>query len=229
MIVRLFALGILLSLTSSVGFAQANLENLNDSASYAVGVNFALAQLKPNLDQAKAQGVEFNVEVLIQAMRDVIAEDGLLISETAGQQILVRWQQAHMLEMLQKNNKEAAKFFVENASKPGVKVAANGLQYMVITEGSGTPPAATDSVVVKYRGALLDGTVFDQTQEGETRTFYVSGLIEGWTQALQMMKPGAKWKVFLPSNLAYGQQGTPGIPPGAALVFDMELVAVKKP
>ena len=226
--VRLFAFGMLVLCSSSIGFAQ-NLESLNDSASYVVGLNFALTQLKPQLDQAESMGIVFNNEAMLQAMRDVLMGGESSIGEEEGQQILVRWQQYLGAQLVQKNNQAAMEFLTANQKNPGVKVTATGLQYLVEKEGSGVSPTANDSVVVRYKGMLLDGTVFDQTTDDETRTFYASGLIPGWTEALKMMKPGAKWKLFIPSNLAYGQQGNYGIPPAAALIFEIELVGVKKP
>ncbi len=229
MSIRLFAFGALFALGSVSSYAQTNLETLNDSASYVVGVNFAIAQLKPSLDEAQAQGVNFDMELLLQAIRDVMVGNDLQISEEAGQQVLVRWQRNMLTEVLEKNNRDALEFFTANQKKPGVKVTPSGLQYVVLEEGSGASPGPTDSAVVKYRGTLLNGTVFDETKGDQTHTFHVSNLISGWTEALQMMKPGGKWKLFIPSNLAYGKQGNYGIPPGSALIFELELVAVKKP
>ena len=216
-------------------FAQTQLESLNDSASYAVGINFTLAQLKPAMDQANAQGAEFDMELLVAAIHDIMVEDQMLLNQEQAQQILVRWQEGMMHKQqeltaaqLQENTKQAIAFFAENKGKPGVQSTASGMQYIVIEPGSGTSPGLNDTVVVKYKGRLLNGTLFDETPPGETITFVPSGLIKGWQEALQMMKPGGKWKLFLPSNLAYGEQGSPpSIPPGAALIFELELVEVK--
>jgi FKBP-type peptidyl-prolyl cis-trans isomerase len=126
------------------------------------------------------------------------------------------------------NHKAAAKFLAENGRKPGVVTTASGLQYQELKAGSGDSPRATDSVTVNYRGMLLDGTEFDSSyKRGEPATFEVDRVIPGWTEALQLMKPGAKWKLFVPPQLAYDMRPHPPIPPGAMLLFDVELLSVK--
>jgi FKBP-type peptidyl-prolyl cis-trans isomerase FklB len=128
------------------------------------------------------------------------------------------------------NYRAAAAFLAENAKKKGIVTTASGLQYKVLAAGSGTPPKATDEVVVNYRGALLDGTEFDSSYKGgKPATFAVNHVIHGWTEALQLMKPGAKYQLFIPPKLAYDLQSPPGsgIPPGSLLLFDVELLSVK--
>lgn len=122
-----------------------------------------------------------------------------------------------------------AAFLEANRHKPGVKVTASGLQYRVIKAGTGRTPVQTDNVQVVYKGQLIDGTVFDQTQPGATATFPAGRLIPGWVEALGLMKEGDRWELVIPANLAYGERGTPGgpIPPNQVLVFEMELLAVK--
>jgi FKBP-type peptidyl-prolyl cis-trans isomerase len=129
----------------------------------------------------------------------------------------------------EKNAKEGEKFLADNKAKPGVKTTASGLQYVVEKEGSGTPPKETDTVVVNYRGTLIDGTEFDSSyKRGEPATFPVNRVIKGWTEALQLMKPGAKYKLFIPANLAYGAGGAGGdIGPNSTLIFDVELLSAK--
>jgi FKBP-type peptidyl-prolyl cis-trans isomerase len=128
---------------------------------------------------------------------------------------------------LEANHGAAAKFLAENSKKPGVVTTASGLQYKVLKEGSGTSPKASDTVVVNYRGTLLDGKEFDSSySHGEPATFPVGGVIPGWTEALQLMKPGAKYQLWIPPALAY-DQGRPGIPPGSLLAFDVELLKVQ--
>jgi FKBP-type peptidyl-prolyl cis-trans isomerase FklB len=119
-------------------------------------------------------------------------------------------------------------FLGTNKSKEGVKTLPSGLQYKIVKEGEGTAPKTTDSVTVNYKGTLIDGTVFDSSYDrGEPVTFPVEGVIAGWTEALQLMKPGSKWEIFVPSDLAYGENGAGrAIPPHAALVFDVELLKV---
>jgi FKBP-type peptidyl-prolyl cis-trans isomerase len=126
------------------------------------------------------------------------------------------------------NHKAAAKFLAENGKKPGVVTTKSGLQYQEIRAGSGESPKASDSVVVNYRGTLLDGTEFDSSyKRNEPLTFQVDRVIPGWTEALQLMKPGAKWKLFIPPQLAYDLRSPPSIPPGSMLIFDVELISVK--
>jgi FKBP-type peptidyl-prolyl cis-trans isomerase len=132
---------------------------------------------------------------------------------------------------VQANHHAAEKFLAANGKKPGVVTTSSGLQYQELKAGSGASPKATDTVVANYRGTLLDGTEFDASaKHGGPQTFEVGHLIPGWTEALQLMKPGAKWKLFVPPRLAYDlRPPTPQIPPGALLVFEMELVSVKPP
>jgi FKBP-type peptidyl-prolyl cis-trans isomerase FklB len=137
-------------------------------------------------------------------------------------------QQAAAAEMAKVNEAAGQAFLAENGKRPEVTTTASGLQYEVLAEGAGQSPAASDQVVVHYTGKLIDGTVFDSSVErGEPATFGVTQVIPGWVEALQMMKPGAKWRVFIPSNLAYGPQGAGGvIGPNATLIFDVELLSV---
>jgi FKBP-type peptidyl-prolyl cis-trans isomerase len=126
------------------------------------------------------------------------------------------------------NHKAAATFLAENGKKPGVTTTKSGLQYQELRAGSGGSPKASDSVVVNYRGTLLDGTEFDSSyKRGEPLTFEVDRVIPGWTEALQLMKPGARWKLFIPPQLAYDLRSPPSIPPGSMLIFDVELISVK--
>ena len=126
------------------------------------------------------------------------------------------------------NHKAAAKFLAENAKKPGVVTTASGLQYQELQAGSGESPKMGDSVQVNYRGTLLNGTEFDSSyKRGQPATFEVGHVIPGWNEALELMKPGAKWRLFIPPKLAYDLRSPPGIPPGSALLFDVELLSVK--
>ena len=127
------------------------------------------------------------------------------------------------------NHQAAAAFLAENGKKPGIVTTASGLQYRVITPGSGDSPKATDKVTVNYRGTLLNGTEFDSSyKRGEPATFGVSQVIPGWTEALQLMKPGGKLKLYVPPQLAYDLRSRPPIPPGSMLIFDVELLSIAK-
>ncbi len=126
------------------------------------------------------------------------------------------------------NHRAADKFLAENGKKPGVVTTASGLQYKVITAGSGDSPKATDEVTVNYAGTLANGTEFDSSyKRGQPANFPVNRVIPGWTEALQLMKPGAKWQLFVPPKLAYDMRSQPPIPPGSLLIFDVELLSIK--
>ena len=128
----------------------------------------------------------------------------------------------------QENAETGAQFLADNASNEGVQILSSGMQYIVLAEGEGEKPAATDTVNVHYEGSLINGTVFDSSiKRGEPATFPVNGVIQGWQEALQLMNVGSKWKVFIPSNLAYGENGAGGsIGPNETLIFEMELLAI---
>jgi FKBP-type peptidyl-prolyl cis-trans isomerase FklB len=134
-----------------------------------------------------------------------------------------------MQKLSEKNKADGEKFLAENAKKEGVKTLPSGLQYREITPGKGKSPKDTDTVSTHYKGTLIDGTEFDSSyKRGEPVTFPVSGVIAGWTEALQLMKEGAKWQLFIPSNLAYGDRGAGReIGPNATLIFEVELISVK--
>src|SRR5207253_8354801 len=128
----------------------------------------------------------------------------------------------------QQNSSAGEKFLAENKTKEGVKTTTSGLQYKVLKDGNGAQPKSSDTVTVNYRGTLIDGTEFDSSfKRGQPATFPVTGVIKGWTEALQLMKVGSKFQLFVPANLAYGEQGRPGIPPSSALIFEVELMDVK--
>jgi len=146
------------------------------------------------------------------------------------QKVLMEKQKEKMAEQGKKNKVEGEKFLAENKKKDGVKTTDSGLQYIVITEGKGDSPTDDDTVTVDYAGALIDGTEFDSSyKRGQPATFPVKGVIKGWTEALKLMKPGSKLKLFIPSDLAYGERGAGNeIGPDAVLVFDVELKEIKK-
>ena len=194
-----------------------------DKLSYAWGLAMGM--------QLKGMGVE---EIEYDAFKDgvKVAFDGgtPVVSPEEAQKLINDY-----LEGLQKKAAEAATaeakaFLDENATKEGVKVTASGLQYKVLKEGEGEQPGAEDEVTVHYTGKLLDGTVFDSSEErGEPATFPLNRVIPGWTEGVQLMKEGAKYEFFIPSDLAYGPQGIPNvIPPHSTLIFEVELIKVNK-
>jgi FKBP-type peptidyl-prolyl cis-trans isomerase FklB len=171
----------------------------------------------------------------VQGIRDSLTGKKTLLTESEARETIMALQkdlQAKMQEKLkaqaEKNKKEGEAFLAENRGKKGVKTLPSGLQYKVITDGKGRSPLATDTVTVNYRGTLIDGTEFDNSyKRGQPATFPVNGVIKGWTEALQLMKEGSKWQLFIPSNLAYGERSAGGrIGPNATLIFEVDLIKV---
>ncbi len=199
-----------------------------DKTSYALGLGIG--------SQLKSMGAEaLNIDDFAQAIKDSIAEKTQMTAAEA-QEIVQQFfaeqekQQRAKAAELGKVAKEAGeKFLAENAKNDGVTVTASGLQYSVIKEGTGKKPKATDKVVCHYEGTLIDGTIFDSSiKRGEPATFPLNMVIAGWTEGLQLMAEGAKYRFFIPYNLAYGEAGAAGsIPPYAALIFDVELIEVQ--
>ena len=207
-----------------LGFSSINAQNLNtemEKVSYSLGVNVAKS--------VKSQGLEsIDSDAIAKAFKDVFEGNTLEISEEEANIVLQDYF-GKLANEKQKVNVEAGqKFLDENAKREGVVTTATGLQYEVLKEGSGDSPKETDNVTVHYHGTLIDGTVFDSSVDrGQPATFPVNGVIPGWVEALQLMNAGAKYKLFIPSNLAYGERGAGGaIGPNATLVFEVELISI---
>lgn len=203
--------------------SEVSLSSAIDSVSYGIGMNIA-----KNL---KGQGVDsLNTVALSKAMEDVLKDNPTAMDEQLAMQTLNNYFQGMKEKKSEGNIEEGKKFLEENAKKEGVTTLPSGLQYQVIKEGTGAQPAINDMVTTHYHGTFINGKVFDSSVDrGEPATFPVNRVIAGWTEALQLMKEGAKWKLFIPYNLAYGDQGSPGgIPPYSALVFEVELIKVEK-
>jgi len=205
----------------------------NDSLSYSIGMSLASFY--------KQQGItNINTALLTRAINDVNASKPLLTEQqmTACVNNYLQKKQAEKMEeqrkasapIIEANHKAGEAFLAENKTKPGVVTTASGLQYQVIKEGTGPKPQPTDKVRCHYHGTLLDGTVFDSSVDrGQPVDFPVTGVIQGWVEALQLMPVGSKWKLFLPSNLAYGDNAAgPKITPGSTLIFDVELLEIVK-
>jgi FKBP-type peptidyl-prolyl cis-trans isomerase FklB len=203
------------------------LNTRNQKVSYIIGLDIGR-----NLAQ---QGIEIEAAALAQGISDAMGDAEPKLSESEIQSVMTSFQeemeakQARIQSAQSGKNIEEGKAFLEiNRMKEGVVALASGLQYREIKAGSGRSPKATDKVTTHYKGTLLDGSVFDSSYErGEPATFPVNGVIAGWTEALQLMKEGAVWELFIPSDLAYGARGAGGkIGPNATLVFTVELLSV---
>lgn len=199
-----------------------------DKVSYALGIGIGR-----QLSQMGA--ADLNIDDFAQAIKDVIAGD-LKLGDAEAQQIVQEFfakqeekQKAEAAEKGKAAKQDGEKFLAENGKKEGVITTASGLQYQVLCEGNGQSPKATDTVECHYEGTLIDGTKFDSSYDrGQTATFPLNQVIAGWTEGLQLMKEGGKYRFFIPYELGYGERGAgASIPPFSTLVFDVELVSVK--
>ncbi|MCB4807989.1 FKBP-type peptidyl-prolyl cis-trans isomerase [Tamlana sp. 62-3] len=221
---------VLLVSCNKQGVTNKTLTSEIDSVSYAIGMDVA-KNVKTSFD-------EFDTELFIQGFMNVTDSTNMQLDANEAQQLIRAYFQKKQQEELvkrqekAKENKEAGeKFLAENKTKDGVVTTESGLQYIVLKEGTGATPVTTDRVKVHYHGTLLDGTVFDSSvDKGTPAEFGVTQVIKGWTEGLQLMKEGAKYKFFVPSDLAYGSNPRPGgkIEPNSTLVFDVELLEILK-
>jgi FKBP-type peptidyl-prolyl cis-trans isomerase FklB len=208
---------------------ELKLDTPKSRISYTIGVNIG--------QDFKTQKMDVDTDVLLMGLKDSLAGKELRLTEEEMVAEIQTFQQemqtkmaAEMEKAVAKNQAEGEAFLVENAKQEGVVVTESGLQYKVIEVGEGDSPGAADVATVHYRGTLIDGTQFDSSYDrGQPATFPVGGVIAGWTEALQMMKPGAKWQLVIPAVLAYGERGAgQDIGPNATLIFDVELISVEK-
>jgi FKBP-type peptidyl-prolyl cis-trans isomerase FklB len=199
------------------------LKNEVDSVSYAIGLSVAKFYKQANL-------TNINTAMLIKAINDVKNNGKLVMNEEQANTCMANFMHKAQEERSAGNKKIGEEFLAANKNKPGVVTLPSGLQYMVIKEGNGPKPGPTDKVKVHYHGTLIDGRVFDSSVDrGQPIELSVNGVIPGWTEALQLMPVGSKWKLFIPSNLAYGdQQAGPLITPGSTLIFEVELLDIIK-
>ncbi|PUZ30317.1 FKBP-type peptidyl-prolyl cis-trans isomerase FklB [Chitinophaga costaii] len=194
-----------------------------DSVSYAIGQDIA--------NNFKAQGLDnINTAILIKSIQDALKSKTPLLTKTQSDMSISNYLQQLKGEKAKKNKEAGEKFLAENKTKPGVVTLPSGLEYQILKEGTGAKPTINDKVKTHYHGTLLDGTVFDSSVErGEPISFPVSGVIKGWTEALQLMPVGSKWKLFIPADLAYGdRQAGPKIGPGSTLIFEVELLSIEQ-
>jgi len=192
-----------------------------EKVSYIIGTQIA--------GNFKTQEIEVNLDSLMLGLKDALEGKELALSQDEMKQVFALFQQQMRAKQAAKNLAAGTAFLEANKAKEGVKVLPSGLQYKVIKEGTGNTPTADDKVKTHYRGTLIDGTEFDSSYKGnKPAEFPVKGVIKGWTEALQLMKEGGKWELYIPANLAYGQRGRPGIPPNSTLIFEIELLEVTK-
>jgi FKBP-type peptidyl-prolyl cis-trans isomerase FklB len=211
------------------GAKSTKLKTNIDSVSYLIGNDIG--------KDFRERGIEINPDAMARGFMDIMdTSRGLLIPEADKTKIMSAFQQEmqkkQMDEMMKKaevNKKEGIAFLAQNKSKAGIKVTPSGLQYKIISEGTGKIPTPTDSVTVNYRGKLINGTVFDDSYErGKPATFILEKVIPGWTEGLQLMKEGGKAELYIPSELGYGDRGAGSvIPGGSTLIFEVELLKVK--
>jgi FKBP-type peptidyl-prolyl cis-trans isomerase FklB len=213
--------------TTAKTAAPLTLKTEKDKFSYALGM-----RMGANLHK---QSVAVDPAILARGLKDGLAGGKTLLSEdeaqaalTAVQNEMRQKQQEKMKEAGEANKKEGESFLAENKGKEGVVTLPSGLQYKILKEGTGPKPTASDSVVCNYQGTLINGTEFDSSyKRGQPATFPVTGVIKGWTEALQLMPVGSKWQLFIPSDLAYGEPGRPGIEPNSTLIFEVELLSIE--
>ena len=203
------------------------LKTKKDKVSYAIGLDMG--------NNLKKSDLEIDPDILARAIKDVMSGGKTVMTDQEAKETLMALQkeiQAKQQErnkaIGEKNKKDGDEYLAKNKKKAGVKTLPSGLQYKVLTDGKGKSPKASDTVTVNYAGTLIDGTEFDSSyKRGQPVSFPVGGVIKGWTEALQLMKEGSKWQLVIPSDLAYGEQGRPGIPPNSVLIFEVELISIK--
>lgn len=227
---RWFVIAICL-LFAAQAFAEekAVLKDQKDKVSYVIGVDIGKALQK--------QGVAIDADLVGRGIKDGISGGKLLLSDQEIQDTMMAFQkemrakqEAAQKLLGEKNKKEGEEFLAQNKTKEGVTVLPSGLQYKVVKAGTGKKPKATDTVVTHYRGTHIDGTEFDSSlRRNQPATFKVNGVIRGWTEALQLMEEGAKWILYVPAALAYGERGAgPQIGPHATLIFEVELISIQE-
>lgn len=219
----LLAVALLFFAPSLYAADAVTLKTPKEKLSYIIGVQTA--------NDLKRQSIDVDPALVSKGLQDAMLGNKLLISDQEAKDFIAAYQKERAEErkkLGERNKQEGTVFLAENKKKEGVKTLPSGLQYKIIKEGTGKTPMASDTVVTQYKGTFINGTEFATSyQRNEPATFPVKGVMPGWTQALQMMKEGSKWQLFVPPELAYGEQGAGPIGPNATLIFEVELVAVK--
>lgn len=206
--------------TSGKHDLAVDLQNKEDSVSYALGITVAHALKKEGIDS-------LDIDLFFRAVEDVYGDSAGLSNEQASQ-IVASYSQEFFKAKYAQNKKEGEAFLQENKSKPGVVNLPGGLQYMILKEGTGEQPDADSKVVAHVRGSRLDGSEFDNSyKRGKPDKFFLNNVIKAWSEAFQLMSVGSKWRIYVPPNLAYGKKGVEGvIEPNSTLIFDLELLAI---
>jgi len=208
---------------------EVKLDNQTNKASYSIGLQFG-TQISQIKDMVNKDAIIQGFEDSLAGTEPKLTPEEMQTTMQAFQKTMMEAQKAKQAELAVSGKAEGDKFLAANKTKEGVKTTESGLQYQIITEGKGETPKASDTVVTHYTGTTIDGKVFDSSyKRNAPATFPVNGVIKGWTEALQLMKTGAKWKLFIPSELAYGERGAgANIGPNQVLIFEIELLEIKK-
>ncbi|OYD22916.1 FKBP-type peptidyl-prolyl cis-trans isomerase [Oceanimonas baumannii] len=213
---------------------SAELGNFEDKSAYAIGLSMG-RYIGSTLEKQQELGITLNNDVILQGVKDGFGTDAKMTEEEVKQALMDY--DTHINELIETKSKEEAaatlkegqEFLEKNAKRDGVQVTESGLQYEVLTDAEGDKPAAEDVVTVHYTGTLIDGTTFDSSVErGEPASFPLNQVIPGWTEGVQLMPVGAKYKFFIPADLAYGETGAGSIPGNAVLIFEVELLEIEK-
>ena len=214
-------LGLVVLGACTAATGNVHLDTVNQRASYGIG-----ADLGRNI--SATPGID--LDALFAGVRDVVDGNELRMSREEIAEALQSFSeqaQRNAAEAAAANLEQGQAFLSDNAARPGVMSTESGLQYMVLDEGTGPQPGPNSRVTVHYRGQLIDGTPFDSSYGGDPASFGVTGVITGWTEALQLMREGGRYRLWVPAELAYGEPGRPGIPPNSVLIFEVELLRVE--
>ncbi len=218
-----------LSAGSALGAADSPLKDQRDKVSYTIGVYTG--------NNLRSQSVDVDPDLVAQGIKDGLTGGKVLLTNQEMQDVMVAFQKEMTLKQMEKrkalagkNLKDGEAFLAANKTKEGIQTTASGLQYRVIEAGKGKIPKSTDVIVAHYRGTRIDGTEFDSSyQRNAPATLKLDQVIKGWTEALTLMKEGSKWQIFIPADLAYGENGAGPIEPNSTLIFDVELIKISEP